>query len=140
MRIWSLCILVSLLACGNAVANNHNWLTVAGDATLAAAETVQVDPVTITSPAPGRRGMSIRVNRAAQRTSWDGVKYRSYVGLVHFDCSNAQALYTEIDFYARPLWQGESIKRSYTTGPQRPMRFLDFEPNPQSRIVKAACG
>ncbi|MES2911044.1 MAG: surface-adhesin E family protein [Pseudomonadota bacterium] len=114
------------------------WFTVIGDDRDAALDTIQVDPESMTSG--DIRTLRVRVNRAAQRTSWDKVPYRSYRSLVTFDCVNRSARYVSITFYMQPLWKGESHKTSdYTTGIPRPMLFLDVTPNPSARIIRAAC-
>ncbi|MES2402586.1 MAG: surface-adhesin E family protein [Pseudomonadota bacterium] len=115
-----------------------SWFTVIGDDRDGAADTIQVDPESVTSG--DIRTLRVRVNRAAERSSWDKVAYRSYVALVTFDCVQRSARYVSITYYRLPLWKGESHKTSdYTTGTPRPMRFLDVNPNPSARIVRAAC-
>lgn len=114
------------------------WFTVIGNEKEAALDTIQVDPESMTSG--DIRTLKVRVNRAAMRTSWDKVSYRSYVSLVTFDCVNRSARYVSITYFAQPLWKGESHKTSdYTTGTPRPMLFLDVSPNPSARIIRAAC-
>lgn len=119
-------------------ADNHNWFTVIGDERNAALDTIQVDPESMTSG--DIRTLRVRVNRAATRTSWDQVSYRSYTSLVIFDCVNRSARYVSISYFMQPLWKGESYKTSdYTTGTPRPMLFRDVNPNPSARIIRAAC-
>lgn len=114
------------------------WFTVIGDDRDAALDTIQVDPESMTSG--DIRTLRVRVNRAAARTSWDQVPYRSYNSLVTFDCVNRSARYVTITYYMQPLWRGESHKTSdYMTGPPRPMLFRDVNPNPSERIIRAAC-
>jgi hypothetical protein len=38
-----------------------------------------------------------------------------------------------------PLWQGQPHKVTDYANDRRPMRFLDVEPNPTNRIIRAAC-
>lgn len=116
------------------------WFTVTGNPDDATLNTVQVDP----KPEDGVDGlktMRLRVNRSAQRTSWDGTPYRSYEARVLFDCPRKSARYLTITYYDSPLWQGRPHKTTdYTRGPERLMLFRDVEPNPTARIVRAACG
>lgn len=115
-----------------------SWFTVIGDDRDGASDTIQVDPESVTSG--DIRTLKVRVNRAAVRTSWDKVNYRSYQALVTFDCVQRSARYVSITFYSLPLWKGEPHKTSdYSTGTPRPMRFLDVTPNPSARIIRAAC-
>jgi len=41
--------------------------------------------------------------------------------------------------YPVPLWQGRPHKITDYANDRRPMRFLDVEPNPTNRIIRAAC-
>jgi len=139
-------VVVLALGCGVALAQvqpaeqtKTEWLTVAGDALNAGVNTIQVDPVLVDS-ADGQRTMRVRVSRSAQRASWDGIPYRSFDSYVAFDCGNKTARYLSIRFYAQPQWKGEPRKtQSYTTGEPRMMEFRDIQPNPNTRIINAAC-
>lgn len=132
-------IAVALCLWGTFLAHAESrWFTVIGDDRDGASDTIQVDPESMTSG--DIRTLKVRVNRAAQRTSWDKISYRSYVALVTFDCVERSARYVSATYYMLPLWKGEPYKTSdYTTGPVRPMRFLDVNPNPSARIIRAAC-
>ena len=115
------------------------WFNIVGDRDDAAVNTVEVDPTPVSISA-GTRTLRLRVSRSADRVSWEGVPYRSYVSEVVFDCARNTARYLWIDFYSQPAWQGEPHKRSiYSQSEPRPMRFLDVEPNPSQRIIRAAC-
>ena len=115
------------------------WFNIIGDPEDAAVNTVDVDPTPV-SVNGSIRALQVRVSRSADQVSWDGVPYRSYVSEVVFDCANNSTRYAWIDFYTLPGWKGEPHKRSvYTLSETRPMEFLDVEPNPYRRIVRAAC-
>jgi hypothetical protein len=115
------------------------WLTLVGDATVAAADTVQVEPVTF-NRAGALRTVHLRVSRAAERKSWDGDAYRSYNAEVLIDCAVRTGRYLSIEFFAQPLWQGEPHgKKLYAKREIRPMLFRDIEPNPSQRLIRAAC-
>ncbi len=120
-----------------AARSESTWLTVAGDPDDLATNVIQVDPVDRDGDT---RTMRVRVSRATPRVSWDGVPYRSYESNVLFDCSRQTARYLSITFFARPGWQGEPLRTvDYATGTPRWMEFRDVEPNPNRRIVNAAC-
>lgn len=124
---------------GSAVRAETAWFTVLGDPGNPAADTVEVDPTPVAVSA-GVRTLRVRSNRSAQRTSQDGVAYRSYRAEVLFDCINKSAKYVSIDFYLQPLWKGEPYQVSlYTKEDPRWMQFRDIEPNPTRRIVRAVC-
>jgi hypothetical protein len=115
------------------------WFTVLGDPQEPAVNTIEVDPVPVSVQGEVRT-MKIRVSRSTQRTSWDGVHYRSYASTVLFDCANKSARYVSLDFYLQPLWKGESHKTStYPEGVIRRMEFRDVTPNPRQRLIRAAC-
>jgi hypothetical protein len=115
------------------------WFTVLGDPREPAVNTIEVDPIPV-SVQGDVRTMKIRVSRSTQRTSWDGVHYRSYISTVQFDCANKVARYATLDFYLEPLWKGKSHKTSaYPEGVMRRMEFRDVTPNPTQRLIRAAC-
>lgn len=115
------------------------WLSIVGDAADPAADTVQVDPVTF-NRAGALRTVRVRVSRAFERTSWDGVVYRSYVSEMLIDCVARTGRYVSIDFFSQPLWEGEPLgKTLYSKREIRPMLFRDIDPNPTARLIRAAC-
>lgn len=110
-----------------------------GDRTAPQLNTIEVDPAPLEVSDAGRT-LRIRVSRSTPRTSWDNVPYRSYYATVLFNCAEGNAHYLSLRFYNEPLWNGMSHKTStYTRDNPRPMLFLDVEPNPTQRIIKAAC-
>jgi len=122
-------------------ATRSNWFTVMGDPVNPALNTIEVDPIPLETTEAGRT-MRIRVSRSSQRTSWDGIAYRSYRATVLVNCTDGKAWYLSLDFHRDPLWQGTAYRTSVFTRDQqqqRPMLFLDVEPNPTQRIIRAAC-
>ena len=74
------------------------------------------------------------------RASWDGVPYQSYESLVAFDCDKRTARYRTIDYFTQPLWAGKPYRtQDYSQGEPRWMLFREVEPNPNVRIINAAC-
>jgi len=122
-------------------APRSNWFTVMGDATNPTVNTIEVDPAPVEVSDAGRT-MHIRVSRSSQRISWDGIAYRSYRARVLVNCTEGKAWYLSLDFHRDPLWHGTAYRTSTFTREQqtqRPMLFLDVEPNPTQRIIRAAC-
>ena len=116
------------------------WFTVLGDPANTAINTIQVDPAPIEITGDTRK-LRVRVSRSADRTSWDGVPYRSYDATVLFDCVKNTARYVQIQYYKQPSWQGTLYKSvNYGGVVPRWMQFREVEPNPNERIVQAACG
>jgi hypothetical protein len=133
-------LLVVLSLLGSQSQAQTVWFTVMGNPDDAALNTIQVDPKPEDS-SDGFKTMRLRVNRSEQRTSWDGVPYRSYEARVLFDCPRKSAKYLSIAYHSEPQWRGTPYRNvDYTKGPVRPMLFKDVEPNPTARIVRAACG
>jgi hypothetical protein len=123
----------------HAQAAQNSWFNVLGDPRDPNVNTIEVDPTPVAVNGD-LKTMKIRVSRSVQRTSWDGVPYRSYTSTVVFDCANKKAQYQSLDFYMEPAWKGASHKTSiYTADVKRPMEFRDVTPNPTQRLVRAAC-
>lgn len=138
-RAWRAAPLLAAMAAAMAQAPAADrWFTVSGDPQDPAADTVQVDPVAVSSQGSYKR-MNLRVNRSQQRTNWDGIPYRSYDAQVLFDCKAGKADYLTAVFYLAPLWQGASHHQGDYVNSPKPMLFRDVEPNPTERIVRAAC-
>ena len=134
--VWGLSGCLGML--GSVARAQGNWFTVTGNPSDPAVNTVQVDPIALGTEG-ATKTMNVRVNRSTQRLNWDKVPYRSYESQVMFDCQNRRAGYVQARYFTEPLWQGEpSVVVDYTDNP-RPMLFRDMEPNPVSRIVRAAC-
>ena len=132
------CVL-SLLVSAACIAQTGDWLTVMGNKTDPAADTIEVNPIPL-STTENHRVMKIRVSRSLQRTNWDGIPFRSYQATVEFDCENKVGNFQQITYYRQPLWAGEPhATTSYTRNDARPMRFRGVVPNPVERIVRAAC-
>jgi len=124
---------------GSCLHAQSDWFTIMGDPADETVNTIEVDPTPV-SINGGTRIMRIRVSRSADRVNWEGVPYRSYVSEVLFDCTNNTARYILIDFYKQPAWKGEPHKQSvYSQSESHPMQFRDVEPNPDKRIIRAAC-
>jgi hypothetical protein len=66
------------------------WFNVMGDPQDTTVNTIEVDPIPVAVNGD-LKTMKIRVSRSVQRTSWDGVPYRSYTSTVVFDCANKSA-------------------------------------------------
>lgn len=115
------------------------WFNVLGDPADETVNTIEVDPTPVAIRGETRI-MRVRVSRSADRVNWDGIPYRSYVSEVLFDCTSNTARYVLIDYYSQPAWKGEPHKQSvYPQSEPRPMQFRDVEPNPNKRIIRAAC-
>lgn len=118
--------------------NADTWLTVAGDPQNQDADTVQVKPDTIVAFSE-LRTMQIRVNRSQPRPSYDGGPYRSYRAIAHIKCQTKDAKFRRLELYAGPLWTGASRTIEYQETKMPLMAFNDMRPNPNGRIIQAAC-
>jgi len=115
-----------------------DWFTVTGNPRDANVNTVQVDPVAIRTT-DDEKTMNVRVSRSTQRLNWEKLPYRSYESQVVFSCRTKKAAYVLATFYMQPLWQGQPHKTSDYAEAPRPMLFMDIDPNPTARIIRAAC-
>lgn len=130
---------LSMVISGASMAQTGDWLTVMGDRKDAALDTIEVNPIPI-STTEDHRVMRVRVSRSEQRSNWDGIKYRSYEAIADFDCEAKTAQFQQIRYYMQPVWAGEPhATTSYTKSDPRPMRFRGVVPNPVERIIRAAC-
>ncbi len=131
--VWAACALLSV-----AQAADVPWLTVAGDPADAHADTIQVNPVFVRRDGP-QREMQVRVSRSVERISMDGIRFRSFVSLVAFDCEARVARFVTSQFYDGPLWRGAGTRMHYSEQTWRPVEFRGFDPNPRDKVVQAAC-
>ena len=130
--------LLCLAASAAAAADRLTWLTVVGDSASAASDSVQIEPESVVVFA-SLRTIRIRVSRSHERTGYDDRPYRSYIASVQIDCSNLSASFRQIQLFMGPRWSGDSRILNYREADMPPMVFRDFQPNPTSRIVQAAC-
>ena len=117
---------------------SQTWFTIHGDPDNPLVNTIQVNPVPVSIEGE-QRTMKVRVSRSQPRRNWDGLPYRSYESVVLFNCVTNTARYLSADFYPQPGWKGDVVKATYTAEVPRMMAFLDVEPNPTLRIMRAAC-
>ncbi len=132
-------VVLSLMTCGACMAQAGDWLTVMGDKSDPAADTIEVNPIPV-STTEDHMVMKIRVSRSMQRTNWDGIPFRSYQATVDFDCTNKVGNFQQISYYRQPLWAGEPhVTTNYNKAEPRVMQFRGVTPNPVERIIRAAC-
>ena len=133
LRAWAIWAVFSL-----AQAAPTPWLTVVGNPDDPRADTIQVNPLFIMKDGP-QRVMEVRVSRSMERTSMDGIRFRSFQGLVAFDCQARVARFVSSQFYNAPLWRDPGARMDYPESRWRPVEFRGFSPNPRDRVVQAAC-
>ena len=114
------------------------WFTIVGNPADPNADTIQMNPVAV-SREGAKVVMEIRVSRSVERTSGDGVTFRSFQGEVGFDCSQRTARFLRSQFFTQPLWKSPVQELRYPAGKVRPMEFRLFDPNPRDSVIKAAC-
>ena len=126
------------LSC-HALAAQAGWFTVAGVAGDDRGDYVQVDPVSLRFD-DARRWLDVRVSRAAERTSTEGVKFRSFEGVAEVDCGASTARYVSASFYAEPHFAGTPIARlDFASDRVRPMAFRQIPGDFSARVIRAAC-
>jgi len=116
-----------------------NWFTIAGIAGDDSADYVQVDPATLRSDGD-RRWLAVRVSRVSERTSAEGIRFRSFQGTAEVDCSASAARYVSAIFHAEPHFAGPPIARlDYPPDRVRPMVFRQIAGDFSARVIRAAC-
>ena len=133
--LWLACALLG----GMSTAQASTWLTMRGEPDDDANDIVEVNPESIEGKTE-LRTMQVRVSRAHQRTSRDGVVFRSFLSVVEFDCAKNTARFVSAEFYHLPMWRGPVHHTMvYSREQTRPMVFREMTPNPTERIIRAAC-
>lgn len=126
------------LLCG-AVPVQAEWFTVAGAAGDDQADYVQVDPATLRSEGD-RRWLDVRVSRTTERTSTEGIRFRSFEGVAEVDCHTWSARYVSATFHAEPHFTGAPIaKLDFSPDRVRPMAFREISGDFSARVIRAAC-
>jgi hypothetical protein len=122
-----------------AVPAQASWFTIAGIAGDDRADYVQVDPATLRSDGD-RRWLAVRVSRVSERTSTEGIRFRSFESMAEVDCSASTARYVSATFHAKPHFAGPPIARlDYPPEHLRPMVFRQIAGDFSTRIIRAAC-
>ena len=130
-------ILACALAAGAATAQVP-WFTVVGNPEDPNVDTIQINPIAV-SERDATRIMELRVSRSHERSSQDRVRFRSFRGLVEFNCDAMTARFVRSQFYHSPLWTDPGPELRYPADTVRRMDFRLFEPNPRDRVIRAAC-
>lgn len=133
---WLLVFLASV--CTGSAYADPQWLTVLGDPTKPAVDTVEVDAASAVTFGKARL-VGIRVNRARDRVARDKQVFRSYVSMVIIDCDKRTAKHSSQTLFSEALWTGTPRSYTYADNDVRDMAFSGVQPNPKERIIKAAC-
>lgn len=132
-------LLVFAACCCSVGYARADWLTVTGDRSEPQFNIVEVQPES-RSVSAGLATLNIRVSRSAQRTSTDGVTFRSFTASVEVKCAEKTARFVTVAFYMAPMWEGKPHQvMAFSAAQNRPMLFRSIEPNPTERIIRAAC-
>lgn len=83
--------------------------------------------------------LEMRVSRSETRTSFRGLKYRSYYAKVVVNCQSQNAWYLWLSYFGIPLWKGEAIGREDYVEGKAPVLLKDIPGQPYKRIINAAC-
>lgn len=131
-------VLAFVTLCGCAMAQG-NWLTIVGHPQVDDSQDyAQLNPAGILRE-KGLVTIPIRVSRALERTSQDGIKFRSYVGVAEVDCVKQTARFLRASFYRQPNFQGEPYLAKDFGTQIRPVAFRDMPGNHTQQTVRAAC-
>ena len=136
--LFLLCLLAGSCQLSVAKIDDRSWLTITGSTADPDVNTIQIDPTPVDTRGQ-LRWMTLRLNRPKQRTSTDGIVFRSFVSVIEFDCEKRTARFTKTQFYNGPLWTSPGRTMDYPASMVRPMVFREIEPNPSERVIKAAC-
>jgi len=138
MHLFTPAVALAMLLSSGALHADPLWLTLAGDASRADRDSVQVmaDSVSLN----GTTGaLQLRVSRAAERDAYDSLPYRSYIGWIKVDCTQRVGRFQQLQYYSDALWTGEARVVNFTEPNLPLLMFKDMQPNPTTRLIRAAC-
>lgn len=113
------------------------WLTLHGDPQEPDKNLIEVRPEPI--GLDQRVVLDLRVSRDQVRTSFRGLKYRSYYAKAVINCTSQTAWYLWLQYHAQPGWAGPVIGREDYTEGQAALLFKDVPGEPYKRMIAAAC-
>lgn len=136
-------VLAITLACAAvhapwAAAQSPTWFAVVGEPGNPLLDTVEVDAASAVA-FETMRLVKLRVNRAAPRTGFDGLEFRSYYATIMVDCAGMKAWHRTLSLFSEPLWHGQMRLLEYKESDGRSVAFADMSTNPRDRLIKAAC-
>lgn len=125
-----------LFACAGVRAE---WLTLNGSPGDAGNTYVQVDPTSVEVNG-SRRNVTVRMNLAEDRTSKDGVRFRSVLARASVDCEARSARYLSATYFGHPNFVGEPVAvKHFEEDDVRPMTLAGAPGELVGRTVNAAC-
>lgn len=113
------------------------WFPIYGDVHEADSNLVEVRPEPV--GLDQRVMLDLRVSRDQVRTSFKGLKYRSYYAKVVVNCQSQNAWYLWLSYFGLPLWKGQTIGREEYVEGKAPVLFKDIPGQPYKRMINAAC-
>jgi hypothetical protein len=115
------------------------WLTLTGSPGDAAGSYVQVDPTSVEVDG-SRRGVTLRMSLAQDRTSKDGIQLRSFQARAAVDCEARTARYASTTYFGQPNFVGEPVAvRHFEDDDIRPMTLAGAPPELAAKTINAAC-
>lgn len=115
------------------------WLTLTGSPGEPASSYVQVDPTTVQVDG-AHRTVNLRLSLAQERTTKDGIRFRSFNARVDVDCEARNARYVSATYFGHPDFVGDPIAvRVFEADDVRPMALAGAPRDLAGRTVNAAC-
>jgi hypothetical protein len=131
--------LPALLALLVSTGARAEWLTLTGSPGDATSSYVQVDPTTVQVDG-SHRLMNLRLSVAQERTTKDGLRFRSFRARVNVDCEARNARYVSATYFGHPDFVGEPIAvRVFEADDVRPMALAGAPRDLAGRTINAAC-
>lgn len=84
------------------------WLTLSGTPGDDSSSYVQVDPTSVEADG-SKRLVSLRMSLPQDRTSRDGIKFRSFQAQARVDCEARSARYVSATYFGHPNFVGEPV-------------------------------
>ncbi len=137
-RAAALCMATAAFLIAGAALAQTNWLTIAGIPGDASADYVQLDPTKLAKES-GLVTIAVRVSRSRERTSQDGIRFRSFVGIAGVDCRQMTARFLRASFYREPNFEGPPFLTKEYGSVIRPVMFREIPGDHAKQTVRAAC-
>ena len=130
----ALCGVAQLAGAGN---EKLPWFPLKGDPGVPQTDLIEVRPE---PTGMGQRVLlDVRVSRSEERSSFKGLRYRSYTAKVAVNCGTSKAWYLWLSYHTLPLWKGEPIGREEYAEGEAPVLFRDVPGEPYKSLIAAAC-
>jgi hypothetical protein len=128
--------LVAMVVLASFAAHAQTWFTVMGNPIDRAVDSVELNLEGV-QPRGAVKHMEMRVTLAQVRVLPTGEAVGSYVSIIEIGCTEDSIVHVQQTRFPTRRWDGVPTVERFES--ERPMAFRGLDPNPKTRILKAAC-